>query len=76
MGAKALPANLRAVIDNLQKAAPAADGPVDPDFVRDMILTGKAVKLKPGQKLPDDAEYEVRIENGATRLIRHRVASR
>jgi len=65
-----------ALIDNLPEALPSAGKLVDPEFVRDMIRSGKAVKLKPGQKLPEDAEYELRVENGATRLIHHRVASR
>lgn len=72
---KEIPARLQAIIEKLPPAATLADDVVDPDFVQDLLRSGKAIQLEPGQKLPDNVEYEVRVENGKIRLIRHRVAA-
>ena len=71
---KLFPEKLRAVKAKVPPPAALESISVDEDFVNDLIRSGKAVELKPGQKLPQDAEYEVVIVNGQKRLIHHRVS--
>ena len=72
---KEFPKNLMAMKSALLEKAPAASLPDDPRFVEDMIRSGKAVPLKSGEALPNDAEFEVITVAGEKRLLRHRVAT-
>lgn len=70
---KGLSDKIKAAVGNLPK--PARSVPVaDPEFVRDLIRSGKAVKRKAGKPLPEDAEYEIIVKNGKCRLVHHRTS--
>jgi len=73
---RAFPEKFKAMKERVLPKAPVENLPVDPEFIRDLIRSGKAVELKPGEELPPSAEYEIITENGQKRLIHHRVSAR
>jgi len=46
--------------------------PEEKRFIEDLITTGKAVRLKEGEKLPPGATHEIIEENGEIKVVRRR----
>lgn len=72
----------KAYLDHLKAAlharekAPEDSVPAESDFVQSLIKRGEAVRLKPGEELPPSATHEIIVEEGETKVVRRRFATR